>query len=191
MHNVTFLQDLAVVMIVAALVTVAFQWLRNGVAIPGATGSSYLLTAADVDQLVSVRATAYKSELLPISVESTRTMVEPRERTWYDTPKLTSELPVVGETLTVDLAIVYSKFGALGERLADVLHRGAACGARHRQSDRGREPRRGHGAPPLPALPPAPPAPPAPPEPPVPPAPAAMHARACPPPGHRARSRAP
>src|SRR5262245_45015784 len=28
MHNVTFLQDLAVVMIVAAVVTVTFQWLR-------------------------------------------------------------------------------------------------------------------------------------------------------------------
>ncbi|MEO6090023.1 MAG: hypothetical protein ABIQ18_43635 [Umezawaea sp.] len=41
--------------------TIAYQWLRGGVAIAGATTSSYMLTAADTGQLVSVRMTASKA----------------------------------------------------------------------------------------------------------------------------------
>lgn len=37
--------------------TVSVQWLRNGVAIPGATGTVYTVTSADVDQLVSAQVT--------------------------------------------------------------------------------------------------------------------------------------
>ena len=40
---------------------VEFQWLRNGIEIPFATGSSYLVTAADVDQNVSVRGDGVQS----------------------------------------------------------------------------------------------------------------------------------
>jgi len=43
-----------------APVTFAYQWLRNGVAIDGATGTGYTLTAADRAQKISVRVTGSK-----------------------------------------------------------------------------------------------------------------------------------
>lgn len=43
-------------------VTVAFQWLRDGTAIPGATSRSYRLDPADLRHQVSVRATATDAE---------------------------------------------------------------------------------------------------------------------------------
>jgi hypothetical protein len=39
-------------------VTFARQWLRNGSAVPGATGTSYLLSAADLGARISLRVTA-------------------------------------------------------------------------------------------------------------------------------------
>ncbi|MEU3847826.1 hypothetical protein AB0E44_12685 [Micrococcus terreus] len=41
--------------------TLRQQWLRNGVAIPGATGTSYRLTSADVGRNISVRVTGSKA----------------------------------------------------------------------------------------------------------------------------------
>ena len=41
--------------------TLATQWLRNGAAIRGATGTSYTLTAADAGKTISVRVTGSKS----------------------------------------------------------------------------------------------------------------------------------
>jgi hypothetical protein len=38
--------------------TMSLQWLRNGVAVPGATATTYRLTSADRGQKISVRATA-------------------------------------------------------------------------------------------------------------------------------------
>ena len=38
--------------------TYTFQWKRGGVAIPGATGSSYLLVSADLGAMISVTVTA-------------------------------------------------------------------------------------------------------------------------------------
>ncbi|MCY4476353.1 MAG: hypothetical protein OXC83_13120 [Chloroflexi bacterium] len=42
-----------------------YQWLRNGEPIPGATSSSYVLTAADVGATVSVRVSFIDGELYP------------------------------------------------------------------------------------------------------------------------------
>lgn len=39
--------------------TVTFQWLRNGSAITGATGTSYVLTRADLGRTLTVRSTAH------------------------------------------------------------------------------------------------------------------------------------
>ena len=39
--------------------TVTFQWLRNGTAISGATGTSYVLTRADLGRTLTVRSTAH------------------------------------------------------------------------------------------------------------------------------------
>ncbi|MGC4175166.1 glycosyl hydrolase 53 family protein [Demequina sp.] len=47
-----------------------FQWLRNGVAIPGATSVTYKLTSADKGKKVSVKVTAIKSGYLPTSSTS-------------------------------------------------------------------------------------------------------------------------
>ncbi|MER7608131.1 M4 family metallopeptidase [Nocardioides sp. NPDC127503] len=41
--------------------TVKYQWLRNGVAIPGATASTYKLTGSDHTKEIRVRVTAYSS----------------------------------------------------------------------------------------------------------------------------------
>jgi hypothetical protein len=43
-----------------APVSLAYQWLRNGVVVGGATKSSYVLTAADLGAVVSVRVTGSK-----------------------------------------------------------------------------------------------------------------------------------
>jgi secreted trypsin-like serine protease len=50
--------------------TLSYQWLRNGSPISRATSSSYKLTAADRDQLISVRVTAKRSSYLPQEVTS-------------------------------------------------------------------------------------------------------------------------
>jgi len=41
--------------------TFAFQWLRDGVAITGASGQTYTLTAADVGRQISCRVTGANS----------------------------------------------------------------------------------------------------------------------------------
>ena len=41
--------------------TLGYQWLRNGVAISGATGSTYKLTATDKGKRITVRVTGTKT----------------------------------------------------------------------------------------------------------------------------------
>ena len=53
-----------------------FQWLRNGVAISGATSTTYKLTSADKGKKVTVRVTAKKSGYLPTSVVATAVTVK-------------------------------------------------------------------------------------------------------------------
>ncbi len=53
-----------------APVAFAYQWLRNGKAISGATSSSYALTAADAGAAVSVKVTGYKNGYTPASKTS-------------------------------------------------------------------------------------------------------------------------
>ena len=52
-------------------VTLTFQWLRNGVAIPRATSTSYVLTATDLGKLITVRVTATKSGMTTATADST------------------------------------------------------------------------------------------------------------------------
>jgi surface antigen len=51
-------------------VTLAYQWLRDGSIIGGATGSRYLLTTADVGRRISVAITGSKAGLLPRTARS-------------------------------------------------------------------------------------------------------------------------
>ena len=46
--------------------TIAIQWLRSGVAIPGATSDTYQLVAADYNKLISVRLVISKPGYLPL-----------------------------------------------------------------------------------------------------------------------------
>ncbi|WP_278256582.1 hypothetical protein [Nocardioides convexus] len=50
-----------------ASVAVSYQWLRNGVPIPGATGIRYVQTAADVGRVLTVRASLSKARYIPAS----------------------------------------------------------------------------------------------------------------------------
>ncbi len=51
-------------------VTTARQWLRNGTPVPGATGSSYRLAAADMGARIALRVVASKSGFTPATAES-------------------------------------------------------------------------------------------------------------------------
>jgi hypothetical protein len=44
-----------------APVDLAYQWLRSGAVIPGATGATYTVTADDAGRLLSVRVTGSKA----------------------------------------------------------------------------------------------------------------------------------
>ncbi|MFV0457995.1 MAG: hypothetical protein ACK5MT_04370 [Actinomycetales bacterium] len=60
-----------------APVTLAYQWLRDGSALPGATGSSYQLVTADAGHQVSVRVTGTKSGYASASATSSAVGVNP------------------------------------------------------------------------------------------------------------------
>lgn len=51
-------------------VTAAYQWLRDGVPIPGATRSRYVQTVADVGATISVRATLTRPRYVPLAVDA-------------------------------------------------------------------------------------------------------------------------
>lgn len=56
-----------------APVTLSHQWLRNGVAISGATSSTYKLTSTDKGKRISVRVTGTKAGYTPLARTSTAT----------------------------------------------------------------------------------------------------------------------
>lgn len=58
----------------------AVQWLRDGKAVAGRTGATYKLGSGDVGHRISVRVTASKSGLTPVSSTSTQTNKVPRAR---------------------------------------------------------------------------------------------------------------
>jgi uncharacterized protein YjdB len=57
----------------------AYQWLRDGAAIKGATGDEYVSSPADVGRRVSVRITAHGPRMTPRSVTSTPFTVKERD----------------------------------------------------------------------------------------------------------------
>ncbi|WP_309068048.1 CHAP domain-containing protein [Microbacterium sp.] len=72
-------------------VTLAYQWLRNGYAIAGATRSTYRVTAADASTKLSVRVTGSKSGLTALARTSAAVTVA--------VPKVTGAVPLVAGTL--------------------------------------------------------------------------------------------
>jgi hypothetical protein len=56
-----------------APVTLSYQWLRSGVAVPGATGTTYPVTAADLGATLSVRVTGAKTGYTTVAKVSVAT----------------------------------------------------------------------------------------------------------------------
>ncbi len=81
-----------------APVTLAYQWLRNGVAISGATASRYALTAADAGKAITVAVTGSKAGYGTTLRASTAMVVE-SALTAAPVPVITGTL-AAGQTLT-------------------------------------------------------------------------------------------
>jgi 5-hydroxyisourate hydrolase-like protein (transthyretin family) len=82
-----------------APVTVTYQWLRSGAVIPGATASSYKLTAADAGKALSVKVTGTKTGFTTVAKTSTATAAIIGVLTATPTPTVTGKAKV-GQTLT-------------------------------------------------------------------------------------------
>jgi len=86
-----------------APVTLAYQWLRNGAAISGATKATYVLTSADLGAVMSVRVTGSKTGYVSLSRTSAPTSRVLPALTVSSSPSpLVSGKARVGHTLTVD-----------------------------------------------------------------------------------------
>lgn len=81
--------------------TTTYQWKRNGVSIPGATGSTYRLTASDAGKSITVSVTASKSGYVTTSTTSAAKKIPtPKKFATVPTPRI-SGTTAVGRTLTV------------------------------------------------------------------------------------------
>jgi uncharacterized protein YkwD len=77
----------------------AFQWLRGGRAVPGADGSTYLLTRADVGKRISVRLTASAAEHQAVTLTSALTKAVAK-KTFAKSPR-----PKISGTATVGVRL--------------------------------------------------------------------------------------
>lgn len=84
-----------------APVTLAYQWLRNGSAISGATASTYTLVAADLGGTISVKVTGTKTGYTAVSKTSAAVTVKAALQTLMPTPTITGTTKV-GSTLTAN-----------------------------------------------------------------------------------------
>ncbi|SMH50526.1 Serine protease, subtilisin family [Rathayibacter oskolensis] len=79
----------------------AFQWTRDGVAISGATNSSYTLTAADAGKRISVTDTAGRLGLTPLTMTTSGRVVAPDGPVVGSDPVITG-VAQVGSTVTAE-----------------------------------------------------------------------------------------
>ena len=82
-----------------APVALTYQWLRDGVAISGATASSYTLVAADSGKSISVQVTGSKVGYTTVSKVSSAVAVEPTQPTTPGT--LTGSTPTIKGTARI------------------------------------------------------------------------------------------
>jgi len=82
-----------------APVTLAYQWLRSGAAIPGATASSYVLGPADLGKTITVRVTGSKAGYSTLAKTSAATAAVAAGTLTAPTPTITGTKKV-GSTLT-------------------------------------------------------------------------------------------
>lgn len=87
-----------------ASVGFAYQWMRNGVAISGATAPTFALTAADLGAVISVSVTGSSAGYAPVTLTSDPTST-------VGSPRVTSAVPTVtgttrvGKTLTAHAGV--------------------------------------------------------------------------------------
>jgi hypothetical protein len=84
-----------------APVDLAYQWKRNGTAIPGATGSSYVVASADSGTALTVSVTGTKYGYTTATRTSSATQVGLPLQTLMPTPTITGST-TVGSTLTAN-----------------------------------------------------------------------------------------
>ncbi|MCJ1685417.1 S8 family serine peptidase [Rathayibacter sp. VKM Ac-2928] len=84
-----------------APVALAYQWKRGGVAISGATASSYTLVAADADTAITVSVTGTKTGYAALTKTSAATTVKAALQTAMPVPTITGT-KTVGATLTAN-----------------------------------------------------------------------------------------
>ncbi|MFE4196534.1 S8 family serine peptidase [Paenarthrobacter sp. NPDC056912] len=82
-------------------VDLAYQWNRNGVAIPDATGLWYYLTVDDVGATITVTVTGTKANTPSVAVTSAPTLPIPLASLGGDYPSIKGQA-YVGSTVTVD-----------------------------------------------------------------------------------------
>ena len=82
-------------------VSIAYQWLRNGLAIVGATSDSYTLTADDFDQQISVSVTGSKSGYTSVTVITSSVLGSAGALTLTPTPQISGNV-TVGSTVQVN-----------------------------------------------------------------------------------------
>lgn len=80
----------------------SYQWLANGVAISGATGTTYTPTSAQVADSISVRVTGHLTGIRAISATSPVTAAVQPDVISSTSPPSISGTPQVGQTLTAD-----------------------------------------------------------------------------------------
>jgi hypothetical protein len=79
--------------------TTAFQWLRNETPIDGAKNATYVLTAADLSQKISVASSFQKTSYWPSTLVSAPTAAVTYATLTGPTPSISGD-PAVGNTLT-------------------------------------------------------------------------------------------
>jgi len=84
-----------------APVTLAYQWFRSGVAITGATASTYTLTASDLAKTMAVRVTGSKAGYTTVAKTSAATVAVVAGTLTAPTPTITGTKKV-GYTLTAN-----------------------------------------------------------------------------------------
>ena len=109
---------------------VAYQWLRNGVVIAGATGSSYMPVVGDVGRQISVRVTGSKAGYEPASRTSAAvTVAQPPENKPSVTRLFGSDRYGTNDAVNKSFGVKGAPvFVATGADFADALSIGPAVG---------------------------------------------------------------
>lgn len=90
-----------------------YQWLRDGVAINGATAATRRLTADDVGKALQVVETATSAGRPSAAATSDRVIIEPGDAPTAPTPTLAPDPAVVGDTLTAP-SVIWSPTASYG-----------------------------------------------------------------------------